>query len=192
MSSEYPNSRFFFNLVGGCLTLLSLQVPWVVVNGLFPVSLQSDGILLVPFFWILSGAILSFISRYGGVMTFVGMLAFLGEPYLSYGAVTAGQGSLLALTGAILSFAGVKWSIPRPLIRGREIIGGTLYSVGFLIVLTLTIGLFFYGGPLSGGVGQIIVEVPLWLVGIFATGLGLRMFLSPGRRAGSLELLNKA
>ena len=192
MSNEYPSFRFFFNLVGGCLTLLSLQLPWVALNGSFPVRLQADGILLVPFFWVLSGAILSYLSRYGGVMTIIGMIAFMGEPYVSYGFVTAGQGILLALLGALLTFAGVKWSIPTALLgRGREIIGGVLYSVGFLTILTLTVGFFYSGGSLPGGAGQLIVEAPLLLVGVFATGLGLRLFLSASRRAGSIEALNK-
>jgi hypothetical protein len=115
LSNDYPGARLFFNIVGGSLTLLSLQLPWIVVNGGFLISIRADALYQVAFYWILAGAILSFLSRFGGILTFIGLLAFAGEPYLSFGFSTAGQGLLLAIAGGTLSFAGARWAIPRTL-----------------------------------------------------------------------------
>ena len=117
-------------------------------------------------------------------MTLVGLIGFMGEPYISYRLASPGLGVLLAFAGAILTFAGVRWSIPSGIFRGHEIVGGVLYSVGFLIILTLVISSFIYGGLSATGSGQLIVGAPLLLVGIFMTGLGLKLFLAPERREG--------
>ena len=181
MSEDYPLSRIFFNILGGSLTLLSVQLPWMTINGTYSVSVESGGIFAVMFYWALAGAILSFLSRFGGVMTLVGLIGFMGEPYISYRLANPGLGVLLAFAGAILTFAGVRWSIPSGIFRGHEIVGGVLYSVGFLIILTLVISSFIYGGLSAAGSGQLIVGAPLLLVGIFMTGLGLKLFLAPER-----------
>lgn len=181
MSSDYPASRIFFNILGGSLTLLSVQLPWITIYRMYPISVQPDGLYAVAFYWALAGAILSFLSKFGGVMTFVGIIAFFAEPYVSFGSVNPGFGILLAFGGAIFTFAGVRWSIPQILMKRREMIGGLLYSVGFLIILTLIISSEF-GGVFTFGASQLIVAAPLLLVGAFMTGLGLKLFLSPERR----------
>ena len=184
MSTDYQAPRIFFNILGGSLTLLSVQLPWMTINGTYPVSVESGGIFAVIFFWALAGAILSFLSRFGGAMTLVGLIGFMGEPYISYRLANPGLGVLLAFSGAILTFAGVRWSIPSGIFRGHEIVGGVLYSVGFLIILTVVVTSFVYGGLFSTGSDQLIVEAPLLLIGIFTTGLGLKLFLTPERRQG--------
>jgi hypothetical protein len=193
LSSGYPSARVFLNIVGGSLTLLSVQLPWVVINRTFPISIQQGPLYQLAFYWILAGAILSFLSRFGAILTFIGLLAFTGEPYWSFGFSTLGQGLLLAIAGGILSFAGARWAIPKTLIRGREMIGGAVYSVGFLIILTLVISSYLYSGFLGApSEGQLIVEVPLFLVGVLMTGLGLRMFLLPERRDKSVQVLDRS
>ena len=189
MIEDYPASRIVFNILGGSLTLLSVQLPWMTIYGTYPIMVQSDGLYAVVLYWALAGAILSFLSRYGGAMTLVGIIAFVGEPYASFGSTRPGFGVLLALFGAVFTFAGVRWSIPRFLMRRREIVGGILYSVGFLIILTLIISSGFSGGLLSSGASQLIAAAPLLLVGVLMTGLGLKLFLSPERRECSLSLL---
>ncbi len=181
MSEDYRASRIFFNILGGSLTLLSVQLPWMTINGMYPISVQSGGLFAVMFYWALAGALLSFLSRFGGAMTFVGLIGFVGEPYISYRLAYPGFGVLVAFAGAILTLAGVRWSIPSGIAKGREIIGGVLYSVGFLIILTLVISSFIYGGLSATGSSQLIVGAPLLLVGILMTGLGLKFFLAPER-----------
>ena len=155
---------------------------------MYPVSLQSSGLYAVVFYWALAGAVLSFLSRYGGVMTLVGMIGLLGEPYTMVGSASVGLGLLLAFCGGIFTFAGVKWSVPSGLMRRREVVGGFLYSVGFLIVLTPVIGSGVSSGLLSG-LNGLIVAAPLLLVGVLLTGLGLKLFLSVDRR-DSLSVLS--
>ncbi|HVH14871.1 MAG TPA: hypothetical protein VNA15_04030 [Candidatus Angelobacter sp.] len=189
MGEDYPPSRIFFNILGGSLTLLSLQLPWMTIYGMYPISVQSYGVYSVVLFWALAGVILSFLSRYGGAMTLVGIIAFVGEPYATFGFARPGFGIFLALLGAVFTFAGVRWAISRSFMRRQEIVGGVLYSIGFLIVLTLIISSSFYGGLLSSGANQLIASAPLLLVGIFMTGLGLKLFLSPEKREHALGVL---
>ncbi|HYY91828.1 MAG TPA: hypothetical protein VE955_07550 [Candidatus Dormibacteraeota bacterium] len=160
------------------MTLLSVQLPWIVY-GTIPVLIRSDGVYSVVFYWLLAGAVLSYLSRFGGAMTLVGMVAFAGEGYNSFGLVRPDLGLLLALGGALFTFMGVRWAVPPWLMRRREVLGGLLYSVGFLITLTLVFGAVAYGGLFYGGSSQLIMSAPLLIVGVLMTGLGLKLFLSP-------------
>ena len=162
------------------------------INGVIPISLQQSSLYQVAFYWILAGAILSFLSRFGGILTFTGLLAMGGEPYWSFGFVTIREGILLAIAGGILSFAGTKWTVPGAMLKGREMLGGLVYSVGFLIVLTQVIAWNSFDGfhalPIEG---QLATQVPLFLVGLLLTGIGLRMFLSQKRENNSLKALSR-
>src|SRR5438128_5622203 len=184
MSEDYRASRIFFNILGGSLTLLSVQLPWMTINGTYPVSVESGGIFAVILYWALAGAILSFLTRFGGAMTLVSLIGFMGEPYISYRLANPGLGVLLAFAGAILTFAGGRWSIPSEIFRGHEIVGGVLYSVGFLIILTSVVTSFVYGGLFSTGSDQLILFAPVLVIAVLLTGLGLKLFLTPERRQG--------
>ncbi len=185
MSGEYPRSRVFFNLLGGSLTLLSVQLPWMVY-GASVFRLTSGGFLAIALYWSLAGAVLSFLSRYGGIMTFVGILGFLGEPFVLTGSATAGVGVLSAFGGAIFTFAGVRWSLPQFLLKRNEIAGGLLYTIGFLIVLTLIVASGIANGVVSSGISQLVVSAPLLLVGALMTAIGLKLFLSSQTREDSI------
>jgi hypothetical protein len=187
--NEYPSSRVFFNIAGGSLTLLSVQLPWVTVYGIYQVQVEAGGFYAVTFYWALAGGILSFMTRYGGAMTLVGILGLGAEPYISAGIDQPASGILLAVTGAIVTLAGVKWAVPRALIRGREVLGAILYSVGFLTILVLIVSSIFRG---SFAESQFIIEIPLFLVGVLVTGLGLKLFFLPERRDASLNVLGTA
>jgi hypothetical protein len=189
LTADYPPSRIFFNILGGSLTLLSVQLPWIFY-GTIPVLVRSDGFFSVVFYWLLAGAVLSYLSRFGGAMTLVGMLGFVGEPYSSFGPVRPDLGLLFALGGAFFTFLGVRWAVPPWLMRRRELIGGVLYSVGFLITLTLVLGAVPYGGLFYAGSSRLLVSAPLLIVGVLMTGLGLKLFLSRvdrGEAFGRLE-----
>src|SRR5207244_12934135 len=118
----------------------------MTINGTFPVSVESGGIFAVMFYWALAGAILSFLTRFGGAMTLVGLIGFMGEPYISYRLANLGLGVLLAFAGAILTSTGVRWSMSGGIFRGYEIVGGVLYSVAFIIILTVVVSSFVYAG----------------------------------------------
>jgi len=176
-----PNPRVFFNILGGSLTLLSLQLPWLTLNGFYPFG--SGGLFLLALYWILAGAILSFLSRYAGIITIVGLFGFLGEPFMSFG-YRAGPGLVLAAFGAFLVFFGVRWSIPSRVFRGREILGGLLYTIGILILLTSIISIYIYRSPELAVQGPLVIEMPLILVGAFLTFIGLRMYLLTAKSQG--------
>ena len=182
MSEQSSRSNIVFNILGGCLTLLSLQLPWLIVSGPYGFNLQPGSLYIVAFYWPLAGGILSFVSRYSGFFTLVGMFAFLGEPYASFRSTGTGLGVLIAFTGALFTFAGERWSIPTDMVKGREILGGILYTVGFLILLTITVSMFVYGSVFTALESQLIIQIPLTLVGVFLTIRGLRMYLSPERK----------
>src|SRR2546430_15352617 len=112
----------------------------------------------------------------------------MATPYVYFG---SGPGLLLAFVGALFTFAGARSSIPFYVVKGREIMGGILYSVGFLILLTLTVSMFVYGNFISTFQKQLIVQLPLSLVGVFMTGLGLRMYLFQEKKQSPLEHLNR-
>lgn len=182
MSQTAPRSNIVFNILGGCLTILSLQMPWLTV-GSFGVNVQPGSLYLVAFYWLLAGAILSFVSRYAGLMTLIGIFAFLGEPFASFRAASTGLGILLAFTGMLFTFAGMRWSIPSDLVKGREIIGGILYTVGILILLTFTVSVFVYRSIFAALEPQLIVQIPLTLAGALLMIHGLRMYLSAQRKS---------
>jgi len=187
MQNRPISSRIIYNVIGGSLTLLSLQLPWLTFNVIYTMTLQPGGLYMTAFYWILAGSILSFISRYGGVFTLIGFLAFIATPYGYFG---SGPGLLLAFVGALFTFAGARSSIPFYVVKGREVMGGILYSIGFLILLTLTVSMFVYGNFVSAFQKQLIVQLPLVLVGVFMTGLGLRMYLSQEKNQSPIERLN--
>src|SRR5438128_12684498 len=101
MSEGYPGSRIFFNILGGSLTLLSVQLPWMTIYGTYPISVQAYGVYSVALFWALAGAILSFLSRCGGAVTLVGIIRCVGRPSASFGAARPGLGCAVALCGAV-------------------------------------------------------------------------------------------
>ncbi len=124
-------------------------------------------------------------------MTLIGILSLGAEPYALAGSVQPASGILLAVAGAIVTFAGLSWSIPKGVIRGREVLGGVFYSVGFLTILVLVIDSIFRGN-LSATEGRLLIEIPLLLVGALLTGLGLKLFLLPEKRDASLKVLGSA
>ncbi len=181
MSETQFRSNVVFNILGGCLTLLSLQLPWLTVNGPYGFSIQPGSLYMVAFYWLLAGGILSFLSRFAGLFTLVGFFAFLGEPFVSFRSATTGLGVLIAFTGALFTIAGARWSIPTNMVKGREILGGLLYTVGFLTLLTVTVSLLVYGSVFTALESQLIIQIPLILAGVFLTIHGLRMYLSRER-----------
>src|SRR5205807_9040201 len=97
----------FFNILGGSLTLLSVQLPWMTINGTYPISVESGGIFAVMFYWAPAGAILSLRSRFGGAMTPAGLIRLLGEPYISSRLANPGLGVLPTFAGGLCTLGGV-------------------------------------------------------------------------------------
>ena len=156
----------------------------MTIGGAYSISIHSNGVYAVVFYWALAGAILSFLSRYGGILTLVGFVPFFAGPYVSYSSVSPALGVLIAFAGAVLTLTGVRWSIPRGIMRAREVLGGILYSIGFLIMLSLLVTSFLYGSAFS--MDLVFEAAPLLIVAILMTGLGLKLFLTDEKRTAVL------
>ena len=78
-------------------------------------------------------------KRLGGILTFTGLLADGGETLLVVRICDDSRRHLARYCGGLLSFTGSKRAIPGARLKGREMLGGLVYSVGLLIVLTLVI-----------------------------------------------------
>ncbi len=184
LSWSLMRDRRTFNLLGGSLTLLSLALPWGMVDGRYPLSVFDSGGLFpwaVP--WLLAGGLFSYLSGYGAWLTFVGSLIFRVAPFYLPWPMTwsYGPGSWLVLAGAGASLLGSRWSV-QSIPRGHEVVGALLYAVGFVVVATLVLASRFasgYVGPT--GLGWVIVESPLIIVGFLLLGVGVKVLFGWNR-----------
>lgn len=101
------------NRVGGVLTLASVLFSWLIVSqdqGVSVFCCPFDVVAVVPWFVIAGGA-LSFASRYGGVVTTVGIATygtFPPAPHFLHSLIpyNFGPGFWLAWAGAMISLLG--------------------------------------------------------------------------------------
>src|SRR5437879_12798851 len=117
MQNRPISSRIIYNVIGGSLTLLSLQLPWLTFNGIYTMTLQPGGLYMIAFYWILAGAILSYISRYGGVVTLIGFVPVLVPPYRYF---PSAPGLFHAFLGDRFPFAPPSPCIPFYVVRARR------------------------------------------------------------------------
>ncbi len=138
------------NLAGGSLTLLSTLLPWMIVDPNLQFLFLSSGSAWVALVLVLVGGFVSIRSRYGGLMTTLGLVTYLlfgafQGPRSSFFPVeySFGPGFWLAWLGAPISLLGLSSNsntlsleLPRPI---RWLIPplGTLLAVlgGCFVVL---------------------------------------------------------
>ena len=108
-------SNPILNLFGGSVTLLSAILPWTLVNG-YPLYFaeQYYGVVIpigIPL--IIAGGFVSLVSRVGGLMTAIGIVAYMGTVFSCplRCVVTEGPGMFLAIVGGGLSLAGKTWNL---------------------------------------------------------------------------------
>jgi len=113
--------RHLLNLTGGLLTLGSLDIPWFIIGGNAVSMFQPNGFVWFVPWMILAGGLTSMVSRYGGLLTVTGLIAYGVSPPIFFlstvGAGTTsafGIGFRLAWAGSGLSIAGTSWSLPFP------------------------------------------------------------------------------
>jgi len=106
------------------LTLASLALSWRVLNGIpvtvFEVWGFGPGLASIIPFVVLFGALLSILSRFGGVASIVGALAYAVDLPAEFGlgSNTApvyssfGVGYWIVWIGAIISLTGRSWNLP--------------------------------------------------------------------------------
>lgn len=189
--AEYENTRgiplrkgrtipsLVLNIIGGSLVILSLELPWAGVGGSSLSVMDSGGSYPWAVPWLLAGGALSLICSLGGFISLFGTLTFLSQPYGFVGVRwTPGIGLWLSIVGSLISLGGNPWTISQLNGKIREVVGGVLWSAGFVIIATVLISASSSGNT-SSPVGM-IVNFPLVGVASLLAIAGLRMIFRPG------------
>lgn len=166
-------AKVLANLAGSALTIASIFLPWIRFNTGETLSAvqAADASLAVSL--VVAGAIISLLSRYGGVLTMAGVWLFVASPPGRFLFVAAGvvitssfeTGVWLAWAGATVSLLGGSWTIPFTFRSKSEkkILAMGMFPAGVII---LVFGLLF---------GLI-----LSLLGLILAGTGLTILFSQG------------
>jgi len=168
------------NIIGGSLVILSIELPWASVAG-SPLSIMDSGgsyPWAVP--WLIAGGAISLICSLGGFISLFGTLTFLSQPYGFVGIRwTPGIGLWLSIVGSLISLGGSTWTISQLNGKIREVVGGVLWSAGFVIIATILISATSSNNaPQPSPVG-IIASFPLVGVASLLAIAGLRMIFRP-------------
>ncbi len=189
--AEYENTRgipfgkgktipsLVLNIIGGSLVILSLELPWAIVAGTPLSIMDSSGATTWAAPWLLAGGAVSLICSLGGFISLFGTLTFLSLPYGLVGTPwTPGIGLWLSIIGSLISLGGSSWTISQLNGRIREIVGGVLWSAGFVIIATILISASSSNAPVSSPAGM-IANFPLVGVASLLAIAGLRMVFRP-------------
>ena len=167
------------NIVGGSLVILSLELPWANLSG-SPLSVMDSGgsyPWAVP--WLLAGGALSLVCSLGGLISLFGTLTFLSQPYGFLGVRwTPGIGLWLSIIGSLISLGGSTWTISQLNGKVREIVGGVLWSAGFVIIATIMISASSSSSA-SSSPAFMMANFPLVGVASLLAFAGLRMIFRP-------------
>lgn len=180
-------AQLLLNIIGGSLVILSLELPWAIVAGTPFSIIDSSGSNNWTAPWLLAGGALSLICSLGGFVSLFGTLTYLSLPYGLVGTPwTPGIGLWLSIVGSLISLGGSSWTISQLNGKIREVVGGVLWSVGFVIIATILISASSSNAPPSSSVSM-IANFPLVGVASLLAIAGLRMIFrpSPSSRAVS-------
>ena len=167
------------NKVGGALTLASVLFSWLIVGqdqGDSVFGHPYDMLTVVPWF-VIAGGIFSFISRYGGLVTTVGVATYGAFPpaprflhnFIPY---SFGPGFWLAWAGTVISLLGVSsnskvWTarLPRPVKLSIPPFGTLLVVFG---------GLFSYAELIGRASAEFLAaSMAIVMTGVLVTLVGL-------------------
>ena len=97
------------------MILLSAILPWTLVNGyqLYFAEQYYGVVIPIGITLIIAGGFVSLISRVGGLMTAIGIVAYMGTVFSCplRCVVTEGLGMFLAIVGGGLSLARKTWNL---------------------------------------------------------------------------------
>jgi len=167
-----------FNISGGSLTLIYLLFPWLIIDQGPGISIFSSANLLWIVPWlVLAGAILSFLTRYGGLLTTLGVTIagmYSPGPHSSFFPIAYSfePGFWLAWVGGIVSLLGVSSNHKALRFRLPRLIRWVLPPLGTL--LAVFGGLLVYAeliGPVSLSLLAKDITVPVTGVVILFVGL---------------------
>lgn len=174
-------AQLLLNIIGGSLVILSLELPWAILAG-SPFSIMDAGgsntWAAAP--WLLAGGALSLVCSAGGLISLFGTLLFLSLPYGLVGTPwTPGIGLWLSILGSLISLGGSPWTISQLNGKIREVVGGVLWSAGFVIIATILISISSSSNATSSSPAGMIASFPLVGVASLLAIVGLRMIFRP-------------
>src|SRR6266571_6109583 len=167
------------NLAGGSLTLLSTLLPWMIVDPNLQFLFLSSGSAWVALVLVLVGGFVSIRSRYGGLMTTLGLVTYLlfgafQGPRSSFFPVeySFGPGFWLAWLGAPISLLGLSSNsntlsleLPRPIRWLIPPLGTLLAVLGGVLLYSERIGL----APIQNSAALLALPI----TGFLATLVGM-------------------
>ena len=169
--------RSLANLLGGSLPLASLFLPYSFLGGEAWYPLGPG-----PISWgvpqlILLGCVLTFFSRFGGIVTLAGLLDWSSTPIFC-GATGCpsyvfGPGYWLAWSGVIVSLLGRSWIALPKSDEGRKLLGSVTFPVG-LVFAVLGV-LLLYAGFDNFGPALVLSSV-LIVAGFLLSRAGLSLY----------------
>jgi hypothetical protein len=189
--------RSIGNVVGGSLSLSSTLIPWFVIGGTYGISVFNPS----PFAWfvpwlVLLGGGLSLLSRYGAMLTSLGLVAYEASPptlFLQtigpYGAGVVGPGFWIAWVGIIVSLLGESLNPSVARLKLPSVFNWILPPFG--AIMTLIGALTFYYGAMRGvsflemapSIGVAAVGAAMVLIGLSRTSAWPATFRVWARRA---------
>jgi hypothetical protein len=165
------------NLAGGSLTLLSTLLPWIIAGQDLQFLVLSSGSAWMALAFVLVGGLVSLRSRYGGLITTLGLVAYLlfgPIPRSSFfpAEYSFGPGFWLAWLGAPITLLGLSSNSntlslepPRPIRWLIPPLGTLLAVLGVFLLYTELIGL----APLQTSVSLLALPI----TGVLATLVGM-------------------
>ena len=168
--------RGLANLLGGSLPLASLFLPYLFLGSYPWYPLGSDAVSQGVPQLIVVGSILTFFSRFGVLVTIVGLWdgSSVVIPCPIFGcSLTLGPGYWLGLTGAAMSLLGHSWIAVPKSVEGRKLLGSIMLPVGLIVAILgvlLPYDWFNEFGPTS------IRSLAFVFTGFLLSGAGLNLF----------------
>jgi hypothetical protein len=168
--------RSLGNLLGGALPLTSLFLPYSFLGG-YPWYPLDPG----PISWgvpelVLLGCLLSFLSRFGSIVTVAGILAWSGPfscPANGCPPYVLGPGYWLAWAGAIASLFGRSWIFLPKSVEGRKLLGSLIFPTGLVLVIW---GILLSYAWYETSVPVFVLTPVLVVTGLVLGGAGLSLY----------------
>jgi hypothetical protein len=172
--------RVLANLLGAILPLASLFLPYSFLGGdpwypLGPGAISSG----VPQL-IMLGCLLTFFSRFGGIVTVAGLLDWSSTRPIFFCSANGcppyilGPGYWLAWAGALVSLLGRSFVVTLPRsVEGRKLLGSIMFPVGLIVAISgvlLPFASYTNFGP------EVVLSPVFFVTGFLLSGVGLNLF----------------
>ena len=166
------------NLTGGSLTLLSVLFPWLILNQNLQFLFLSPAAAWMVFPLVLVGGLVSFRSRYGGLLTTLGVVTYLSlGPFPRFSGFYPpeyifGPGFWLAWLGAPITLLGLSSNSNTMSLELPRQIKWLIPPIGTLLAVLGSVSLY---AELAGHqpVQELVSVLALPITGLLATLVGM-------------------